>query len=95
MYWFCNMSLIKTNCMNRALAYKKTESYEIKNAEKPKQVNIKKYSFPLPLEKNNKTTKQTSKPNQYKIKMKQHPSPKNNLTKDKRYRKKYPLTEKN
>lgn len=60
------MSLIKTNCMNRALAYKKTESYEIKNAEKPKQVNIKKYSFPLPLEKKQKTTKQTSKPNQYK-----------------------------
>lgn len=54
------MSLIKTNCMNRALAYKKTESYEIKNAEKPKQVNIKKYSFPLPLEK--KTTKQPNKP---------------------------------
>lgn len=69
--------------MNRALAYKKTESYEIKNAEKPKQVNIKKYSFPLPLEK--KTTKQPNKPaNQIKTKkMKQHPSPKNNLTKDK------------
>lgn len=48
--------------MNRALAYKKTESYEIKNAEKPKQVNIKKYSFPLPLEKktkNNQTNQQT------------------------------------
>ena len=61
MNWFCNMSLIKTNCMNRALAYKKTESYEIKNAEKPKQVNIKKYSFPLPLEKkqNNQTNQQT------------------------------------
>ena len=48
--------------MNRALAYKKTESYEIKNAEKPKQVNIKKYSFPLPLKKktkNNQTNQQT------------------------------------
>ena len=62
--------------MNRALAYKKTESYEIKNAEKPKQVNIKKYSFPLPLEKKQKNNQTNQQTKSIQKKMKQYPSPK-------------------